>query len=77
MRPRITGRLQVMNIQELAAEKVTLEMRLQAMGMINVNGMDIQHRIELEVNVIETRKRINELRAEIFSYENTNRDPRG
>lgn len=58
-----------MNIEDLAKEKVGLEMRLQAIGQMNMFGMDLEHRIEVEIDLIKTRKRLNELNNKIFKYE--------
>jgi len=66
-----------MKIEELAKEKVCLGMRIVAIDMTNVYSMELEDKIKLEIDRIETMKRLNEVNAEIHRYENSNLNPGG
>jgi hypothetical protein len=57
-----------MNIEDLAAEKVSLGMRLEALSMLNTFGMSVEDRIKVEMDDIVTRKRLTQINSEISSY---------
>jgi hypothetical protein len=61
-------RLREMNIEDMAAEKVSLGMRLEGLAMLNTFGMSVEDRIKVEIDDIQTRKRLTQVNSEISSY---------
>lgn len=59
----------------LAAEKVKLEQRLMAIGMMNVYGKKLDDLIALETDKIETMKKLSAVERAINTYVQTEDQP--